>query len=129
MSKYGFWEAARKKNPLVKRNASVSALGRNYRVASVSGTGHVVLRDQIIVHPADINPPVEERLKGKVKHAESADWVIADLMNALQDGSIRKDSRAHILLTDAANTYLMECGYKPEDIQKLWRGEIQLTSS
>jgi len=65
----------------------------------------------------------------KVKHSENADQVIADLMNALDDGSITPISQAHVDLTNAVNTYLLERGFKTSDLGKLWTGEIQLTSS
>lgn len=50
------WDYIRAKNPLVRRNAQVSAYGVNYRVASIDAGG-VRLRNEIIVHPADIRKP------------------------------------------------------------------------
>lgn len=64
-----------------------------------------------------------------VKHSEAADHAIAALMNAMSDGSVTPISQAHVDLTNAINTYLLERGYKLADLGKLWNGEIQLTSS
>lgn len=56
MSKSWLWEAMRKKNPLIKRNATITAFGEEWRIANVDSNGHVVLRKEITVHHADIKP-------------------------------------------------------------------------
>lgn len=59
-TKYGLWESARAKNPLVKRNASVSAFGENYRVAGLV-SGGVKLRREVLVSVRDVKAPVNAR--------------------------------------------------------------------
>lgn len=64
-----------------------------------------------------------------VQHSENADWVIANLMNCVTDGSVSVTSNAHIELTNAINTYLLERGFTEAQLADLWTGAIQLTIS
>lgn len=56
--KYGMWEYARQRNPIIKRGAQVSWKGRNYTVSALSDGNNVVLKDRVIVHPTEVRPPV-----------------------------------------------------------------------
>lgn len=63
------------------------------------------------------------------KHSENADWVIAELMNCLNDGSIDVTSESHRMFNQIVDVYLREKGYEAAEIPLVWNGEIQLTSS
>lgn len=65
----------------------------------------------------------------RIQHSETADVAIADLMNVLDDGSVDVRSNAHLELSNAINTYLLERGFTAGQLADLWTGEIQLTSS
>lgn len=78
MSNQHAWEQVRAKNPIVKRNAWVAYKGQNYRVASLTSVGHVVLRTETIVHPTDIETPNLDA-SGKIfRHIREAEQRIAD---------------------------------------------------
>lgn len=80
MAHKSLWEHARTKNPLVKRNAMVRFKGRDYRVANVESGGNVVLRDEKLVHPSDINPVIprkEQTVKIAIDWADAYGWKCA----------------------------------------------------
>lgn len=57
-SKKSWFDAARKRNPVIYRNRLISYDGANYRVADISDGGHVLIRAQHYIHVTDAQPPL-----------------------------------------------------------------------
>lgn len=62
-------------------------------------------------------------------HTETADQAIADLMNALMMGEVDLTKPSSIALHNAIDMYLLEKGYKIDDVPDIWNGIIQIVSS
>jgi len=62
------------------------------------------------------------------RHTEQQDYVIAELINQLA-ADVFDNTAAYSHLHYAVYEYLLEAGYTEHEIQLVWSGELQITSS